>query len=77
MVGPPEPGTFRYAVGLGIPCPGARLQSRTPLPQAQRLSVFRPLDHDETPSRSRTDRTLIKEENDAHNLKQGRPVRSV
>src|SRR5262245_27770027 len=28
------------AVGLAIPCPGARLQSRTPLRQACSLSVF-------------------------------------
>jgi len=30
-----SPGTFRYALGLGIPGPGARLQSRTPLLQAK------------------------------------------
>jgi hypothetical protein len=35
MVGPPEPGTSRYAVGLVIPRPVARLQSRTPLHQAK------------------------------------------
>jgi hypothetical protein len=35
MVGPPEPGTSRYAVGLVIPHPVARLQSRTPLHQAE------------------------------------------
>jgi hypothetical protein len=35
MVGPPEPGTSRYAVGLAIPHPVARLQSRTPLRQAR------------------------------------------
>jgi hypothetical protein len=37
MVGPPEPGTSRYAVGLVIPHPVARLQSRTPLHQAAQL----------------------------------------
>lgn len=35
MVGPPESGTSRYAVGLVIPHPVARLQSRTPLHQAK------------------------------------------
>jgi hypothetical protein len=35
MFGPPEPGTSRYAVGLVIPHPVARLQSRTPLHQAE------------------------------------------
>jgi hypothetical protein len=34
MVGPRELGTSRYAVGLAIPYPVARLQSRTPLHQA-------------------------------------------
>ena len=35
MVRPPESGTSRYAVGLTIPRPVARLQSRTPLRQAR------------------------------------------
>jgi hypothetical protein len=37
MVGPQELGTSRYAVGLAIPHPVARLQSRTPLHQAGTL----------------------------------------
>src|SRR5207253_6808202 len=43
LVGSPEPGTFRYAVGLGIPWRVARLQSPPPLPQARdyRLSLPR------------------------------------
>ena len=43
MVGPPEPATSRYAVGLVIPRPVARLQSRTPLHQAYHCSL--PLSH--------------------------------
>jgi len=37
MVGPRELGTSRYAIGLAIPHPVARLQSRTPLHQARPL----------------------------------------
>jgi hypothetical protein len=37
MVGPPEPGTSRYAVGLAIPHPVARLQSQTPLHQTSQV----------------------------------------
>ena len=37
MIGPAELGTSRYAVGLAIPRPVARLQSRTPLRQARTL----------------------------------------
>ena len=47
MVGPAEPGAFGgglwCAVGLAIPRPDARLQSRTPLDQAGGLSDERPL----------------------------------
>src|SRR5262249_2767530 len=42
LVGPPESGTSRYAVGLVIPRPVARLQSRTPLHQAEQLCAVLP-----------------------------------
>jgi len=50
---------FSEAACLGIPCPGARLQSRTPLPQAQRLSAVRPFDRHEKlhPGQGRTGRS--------------------
>jgi hypothetical protein len=41
MIGPPEPGTSRYVVGLAIPHPVARLQSRTPLRQANKYTLSR------------------------------------
>jgi hypothetical protein len=39
-VRPAEPGTFRYALGLAIPRPVARLQSRSPLHQAQEYNSW-------------------------------------
>ena len=39
LLGPAEPGTSRYAVGLAIPRPVACLQSRSPLHQAKEYSL--------------------------------------
>ena len=66
-------GTFRYAVGLGIPRPVARLQSRTPLPQAKVVSARSGRGLQPRAGRGTTGVTS-KEDCHDHSVNQGRPV---